>query len=83
MTIRTKRTQDFKIILELNEQEAGALHDIVAYGFEEFLKAFKEKLGKSYIEKHESGLKSLFEIINKEMPQHLSRFNQAREIFIN
>lgn len=50
-----------RITVELTESEARAFDAITGYGFDEFLKVFKQHLGKHYIEPHEQGAKSLFE----------------------
>ena len=81
MEIKSQSKQEFKVVLVLTEQEAGALHDIVAYGYKSFMEVFKEKLGKHYIEQHEEGAKSLFETVAKEMPTHFGRFREARKVF--
>jgi len=81
MEIISKSTQEFGVLLILTEAEAGALNDIVGYGYDTFMKVFKEKLGEHYISKHEKGAKSLFETVTKEMPKHMARFDEARKIF--
>lgn len=81
MEIHSNSKQEFKVIFVMNEQEAAALHDIVAYGYKSFMEVFKEKLGEHYIKKHEVGCKSLFEAVYSEMPKHLARFEEARKIF--
>lgn len=48
-------------VLELNEDEIGAIDALIGYGVESFLKVFYEKLGKAYMEPHEAGLRSFFE----------------------
>ena len=68
-------------MMELTEAEARALHDIVAYGFEPFIKHFKEKLGAHYISKHEQGAKSLFEAVAAVMPKHFAKMDAARNAF--
>lgn len=83
MEVKSKSASElkFQVVLVLDEQEAGALHDIVGYGYKAFMEVFKEKLGKACIEKHEKGCQSLFETISKEMPQHLSKFQRVRKAF--
>lgn len=76
--VSSKSFLDMNVILELNEQQARALHDIVAYGYKPFMEVFKEKLGKHYIEKHGQGCKELFEIISQEMPKHFHKIDSAR-----
>jgi len=79
MEVKSQSELDIKIILVLNEQEAGALHDIVAYGFDAFIGVFKEKLGSHYIDKHMVGAKSLFKTVSEEIPKHLHKVEAARK----
>jgi len=81
--IKSISRQSFTLHFVMTEDEAGALHDIAAYGTDAFLGVFKEKLGKHYIQKHEKGLISLFESIRAELPKHFSRFDEARKVFDN
>jgi hypothetical protein len=81
MKIASQAKQEFTVILQLTEDEARALHDITGYGYEAFIKVFKEHLGKSYIEKHEKGAKSLFEVVRNVMPQHFYKIDTARNAF--
>jgi sarcosine oxidase delta subunit len=81
MKIISQAKQEFTVILQLTEDEARALHDITAYGYDAFMSVFKEKLGKAYIEKHEKGSKSLFEVVRDVMPQHFHKIDTARNAF--
>lgn len=81
MESKSVRQQEFKVHLVLPENEARALHDIVAYGFKSFIDVFKEKLGKCYIEKHEEDCKKMFEAIYDQFPKHFHKFDEARKIF--
>ena len=72
------------ITLELSEAEAAALDALVGYGVEPFLAAFYEKMGRSYLEPYEKGLRSLFESIrggDASVATFLTRAKEAREIF--
>lgn len=81
MEIISQPKQEFSVILKLTEQEAGALHDIAAYGYKPFMECFKEKLGKHYIEQHEEDARLLFEVVQEEIPRHFARFKEARKVF--
>ena len=73
-----------EIVLVLSEEEAGALDALVGYGFTAFRNVFYEKLGKAYMEKYESGLKSLFESVRSgegSVESPLTRFRDARAVF--
>jgi len=54
---------DLEVTITLNYQQAKALEAMASYGADPFLKVFKEKLGKSYIEPYEEGVHSLFDEI--------------------
>jgi hypothetical protein len=49
--------------ISLNDQELAALDALVGYGLDSFLKVFYEKLGRSYLEPFEPGLRSFFEAV--------------------
>ena len=75
-----------RITIELNESEAAALDAIVGYGADSFIKAFYKELGRSYLEPHEAGLRSLFEAVRSgdaSVSQFLDRAKQARYVFAN
>lgn len=72
---------DFKVLIEFNEIEARAMHDIVGYGAEAFLKVFKEKLGSHYINQHEKGLITFFERLRTELPRHFAKLDKAKEAY--
>jgi hypothetical protein len=78
-------TQKPTVTLELNfrvtEAEARALDALVGYGDDAFIAAFKEKLGKVYIEDHEAGLRSFFQSVRGFVPPLLERANKARKAF--
>lgn len=69
---------NFRVNLELNEPEARALEAMIGYGFESFKKVFYEKLGKSYMEPHEPGLKSLFESIREQVNPGLQEIDRTK-----
>lgn len=50
---------ELKAIIELTEEEAGALDALFGYDVGEFLKTFYEKMGRAYLEPYEKGLRSL------------------------
>lgn len=79
--IRSGATVDFSVLLKIDETEARALLSLTSYGAKPFLEWFYKNLGKSYMQQHEKGLISLFETIKKELPQHLSRADDARRVF--
>lgn len=61
MKTEIKSTVEFKVILELTENEARALEAIIGYGWEPFAEFFYKNLGKAYLEPYESAAKNLFE----------------------
>jgi hypothetical protein len=77
--IRSQSKVELSIILQLNEDEARALVEITGYGHKPFTEWFYRNLGKTHLKSHERGLISLFETIKSELPQHLSKIDQARE----
>ena len=83
MTDKVKSTSQFnaQVILVLSEQEARALLQIVQYGTKSFLEVFYKHLGKCDLQDHEDGVKSLFETIKTELPQHLNKMDDTRGIW--
>jgi hypothetical protein len=61
----------------------GTLDALAGYGAEAFLKHFYEKLGKSYMEPHEKGLRSLFQSIRDTsgLASFLRRYEDAKLVF--
>jgi len=78
--ITSKPTVTVEATFRLNEQEIAALDALAGYGTEAFLKVFYEKLGRSYLEQHEAGLRSVFETVRKYAGPALSRTHRARKI---
>jgi hypothetical protein len=80
----TKSTSnmEFGVIIKLSEKEARALEAITLYGTQPFLDTFYKNLGKHYLGEHEEGLRLLFETLKNELPFHLGKFDEIREIWI-
>jgi len=78
--VKSQSKFDIEINITLTEVEARALRELTVYGSETFLKVFYEKLGRSTLEEHEKGLISLFETIRQELPKHLNKADQVREL---
>ena len=75
--VKSKITLDLKIHLELSLEEAKALESITGYGVDEFLKGYYKQLGKSYLQPHEKGVRSLFKRIKESLPGEI---HKAEEI---
>lgn len=69
-----------EIQLSLTEGEAHALQALACYGHKVFLKFFYEHLGTHYLKPHEKDLISLFDTIKSELPQHLDKVKECREM---
>jgi hypothetical protein len=69
----------FTSTLTLNEAEIRALDALVGYGDDAFLKAFKEKLGTTYIRNYERGLRSAFEAIRRDILPALRDIDRIRK----
>lgn len=70
---------EYSITLQLKEDEARAFDAIIGYGFDEFLKMFKEHLGTHYIKNYENAARSLFEH-RQEIANSLSKINKMKEV---
>lgn len=81
MDIKSTSKIEAKITLQITESEARALKAIACYGTKEFLKCFYEHLGKHYLQPYEEGVESLFEAIKNELPKHLNRIDDVRDVW--
>jgi len=66
--------------LKLSEIEVRALIKIAQYGADPYIRWFKEHLSRYELEGLEPGIKSLFNTVRKELPQHVSKVDKAREV---
>lgn len=80
MKARSISTFTQQIEITISEKEAGALDALTKYGTDAFLEVFYKNLGKSYLQPHEEGLRLLFETIKKEIPLHLAKGKDVRDI---
>lgn len=67
--------------MSFTEAELRALDALVGYGFDPFILAFYEKMGKHYMRPHEAGMRSVFESIREAVPGILRRTDDARRVF--
>jgi hypothetical protein len=51
------------VVLELSEDEVGALDALAGYGTDSFLKVFYANLGEAYMKPYENGIRKLFKSI--------------------
>lgn len=79
--LQVKPTIEVTLTLSLSEQEARALEAVAGYGTDAFLKVFYEHMGKSYLQPHEEGLRSLFESSMGILPLWFQRIDDARKEF--
>jgi len=79
--VKASSKVELSVTLVLTEDEAIALNEMTKYGINSFLKGYYKFLGKHYMEPHEEGMRSLFRTIDTELPPHLRRISEAREIF--
>lgn len=64
----------------LDEEQLAALNALACYSDEAFLAAFYANIGRSYLQPHEKGLRSLFALIREVTPSALGDARKAREI---
>ncbi len=79
--VKASSTVELSVTLVLTEDEAVALNEMTKYGIRPFLEGYYKHLGKHYMQPHEQGMRSLFRTIDSELPPHLKRIADAREIF--
>lgn len=79
--IEQRPTVQCECTIRLTEPEMRALDAIVGYGWDSFIKTFKQHMGQSYIRDHEAGGKLLFESVRENIPSILHRIDDARKVF--
>lgn len=67
------------IWFKVTEVELRALDALAGYGFDPFMKVFKEHLGSHYMEGNEKGLASFFDAVRQNASRLLVRMEAARE----
>lgn len=78
MNTTVKTQVEFKVTLELTENEARALEAIIGYGHEAFLKVFYQHLGSHYLKPYEKSAISLFDQ-RQQINYQLYNIGQARK----
>ncbi len=78
---QTKSKLEMTVTLELTESEAKMLIEMTGYGVDAFIKGYYKMLGKHYMIPHEQALRSFFKSININLPDHVRRFEKARDLF--
>jgi hypothetical protein len=82
--IEGRPTVTLDVTIRLTEAEAGALDALAGYGTDAFLRVFYEKMGRSYLEPYEAGLRSLFESVRNgpaNVSGFITRARSARDVF--
>lgn len=77
--LKSKIDVKMNITLNLSLEEARALDDMVKYGAKAFLEGYYKQLGRSYMQKHEKGVYSLFESVKEHLPSQLGKANSIIE----
>jgi hypothetical protein len=75
--IGTDVVLSLSITMTLSEEEARALNALSAYGTDKFVEVFYEKLGKAYLEPHETGLRSLLNSVIQTLPGILKQYDDV------
>ena len=68
MKIKPLVTIKVQTSIVLEEEEIAALDAIAGYGTDEFIKCLYQHMGRSYLEPHEPGLRSLFKVVRETWP---------------
>lgn len=78
-TLRATATIEMSVTFTVSEEEARALVELTGYGEEQFIKAFYEKLGKSYMQKHEQGLRKFIRTVKTRLPEIISYIDYVQK----
>ncbi len=83
MKITARPNIDLVVHFSINEKEAMGLNALTGYNFDNFLKLFKEGMGKHYIEKDgaEEGLRTFFQECYQATSSFLTQIEKARKEF--
>lgn len=79
MKLHNEITVHYECTLHLTEGEMRALDAMTAYGFQPFLNAFCEKMGKHYLEPYKKDLREFFVKVRTEGVPQLRAIDSARE----
>lgn len=66
------------VLLELDESEVRAPSGIFGYNVDHFLKVFYERMGKTYVQPHETGVRSLHNTIRGVLAGPIREMDKAR-----
>lgn len=72
---------EVKATIILTEDELMALYALTNYGVGKFLEVFYQYLGKNCLHPHEKGLVSLFNAVEREVPELVANIARARKSF--
>lgn len=76
-------TVEFKINIELTENEARAWDAIVGYGFKNFIEVFKKNLGSHYISPYEKVAEKMFNDTRQELGFQLHAIDEVKKAIEN
>lgn len=77
--LNAKTTFEAKMTIELTESEARALNEMTKYGIKSFIEGYRKCLGSHYIDPHIDGLTSLFETIDKTLPNEIYELDKCKK----
>ena len=81
--LKATTTFEAKITIELTESEARALNEMTKYGIKAFIEGYRKCLGSHYIDPHVRGLTSLFETIDKTLPNEIYELDKYMKAIDN
>lgn len=67
-----------EVTITISEDEIFALDGIFGYNVDAFLKVFYEKMGKSYVQPHEAGVRSLHKTVRGVLAGPISEIKATR-----
>jgi hypothetical protein len=83
MKITARPNINLELHFSINEKEARGLNALTCYDIEQFLKIFKQYMGKHYIEKDgaEEGLREFFKECYQKTSGYLAKLDEAKRVF--
>ena len=74
-------TVEVNVVITLTESEIRALEALAGYGDKSFLDTFYKYMGRHYLQPHEDGIKSLFNVVRSDLAPILARAAAAKQAF--
>lgn len=73
---------NLQVAFVVDESEARALEALAGYSIDSFIETFYVKMGRSYLQPYEKGLRTFLASINSVVKPALRQIDEARGVFV-